>query len=169
MSNSMRVESPNEYVIEVNDNGDTISFDLTDINLSKKAFRMYEQLNEITVKYEKLVNNIEARPDKPYRSISMVNEETGETEDRVLFTQNQYDSMELTGKFFTEARAALDSFLGEGACTKIFGEKNYYTMFNDLFEQLQPHFKKMGVNADNFRKSISDKYSPTRQQRRKMS
>ncbi len=29
-----------------------------------------------------------------------------------------------------------------------FGNRNYITMYDDLFEQLEPHFEKMKLNAE---------------------
>ena len=60
----------------------------------------------------------------------------------------------------------MDMFLGEGACQKIFGDKNYPDMFSDLGEQLKPHLEKMGVSVKQLREKTLQKHGLNRQQRR---
>lgn len=166
MTNSIRVKSATEYIIEVNDLGETISFDVADTSLTSRFVGVMEKIDSLVKVYEEKAAQIEARPDIPYNTVRIVNEETGEEETQTLITQNQFESALLVEEFYGEARAAMDTFLGEGACRKIFGERNYLNMFNDLLEQLEPHFQKMGVNAENLRKKAVEKHSPDRVQRR---
>ena len=46
--NSIRIEKKDIYTIEVNDNGDTIEFDLVDIELPFKCDRALSEINRIT-------------------------------------------------------------------------------------------------------------------------
>ena len=57
-------------------------------------------------------------------------------------------------------RSLFDSFLGEGACQKIFGNTDRYGMFEDLLNALQPHFDKMKIDLDKIKKELVEKYSP---------
>ena len=165
-NNSIRVQSKTEYVIEVNDKGETISFDTADTGLTSRMFKMYEAIDRLTKKYEAQGKEIDARPDEPYSTFEVTNEETGETETKTLLTKNQFDGAQMIDSFYNESRKALDEFLGEGACQKIFGNKNYTAMFNDLLEQLQPQFKAMGINAEKIKTAAANKHKPKREQRR---
>ena len=53
----------------------------------------------------------------------------------------------------------MDAFLGAGACQKIFGDRNYVEMYDDLFDQLAPHFEKMKLNSEGITARIKAKYS----------
>ena len=59
-----------------------------------------------------------------------------------------------------EMRKAFDSFLGDGACQKIFGDTNYYGMFLQLFDALEPHFDKMKIKLDKAKLKLANKYLP---------
>ena len=45
--NSIRVKSKSAYIIEVNDKGDTIEFDITDIELPFKLERSYRMAKKL--------------------------------------------------------------------------------------------------------------------------
>ncbi len=165
MANSIRVRSATEYIIEVNDNGDTISFDTSDTGLTSKLAITFDKINALVKEYEAKAAEIEVQPDEPYSTATIV-DDSGQSEVKTLITKKQYESSKLIDKFYEDARAAMDTFLGEGACRKIFGDKNYYNMFNDLTKQLEPHFKKMGINAEKLKETGMKKHVPNRQQRR---
>lgn len=142
---SIRVKSATLYEIEVNCKGDTISFDPNDITLTSRLMKAFDKIDRLTADYEAKALEIDARPDEP------LNE---------FVTRNQYDGVNLINDMYTEARAALDGFLGVGACQKIFGDANYLTMFDDLKEQLEPHFKAIGISAAKLREGAVAKYAP---------
>lgn len=129
------------YILEVNDNGDTIEFDLTDIGLAEKIINASDN-----------VRKIEARK-----------------QERVLKASEELkdDKLELTRKIIKieneearEMRKTFDSFLGEGACQKIFGDKNNYAQFNKLLDALEPHFNKMEIKLNKAKRKLADKYLP---------
>lgn len=167
-TNSIRLHSKTEYMIDVNDNGDTILFDMADTGLPSRLFKMFESIDKLAAELDAKAKEIGDRPDEPLFSTEMPNSESGESETRVLITKNQHDGVQLIDDFYKQARVAMDLFLGEGACQKIFGDKNYNGMFDDLIEQLEPHFKKMGLEADKLKKSAATKYAPNRQSRRSL-
>jgi hypothetical protein len=142
-----RVKSKTEYVIEVNDKGETISFDLTDPRLPVKLIETYHKLEDLTKDFDNKVDEINARKDEEFLE---------------FVTKNQYDVTALTATYFEGAVKTMDNFLGEGSCNKIFGEKRYLNMFNDLFELLMPEFDKMGVNVENLKKNLKNKYAPVK-------
>lgn len=153
MSNSIRVKSSTEYVIEVNDKGDIITFEPTDPNFALKVMCAYERVQELVQEYEKRHDEIKNRPDEP------MNE---------YITKNQYDLALLADEFYRNAREAMDGFLGEGGCQKIFGDKNWVTMFEDLAEQMKPHFKAMNVRINDIYTKAVQKHAPNREARRAM-
>ena len=163
--NSIRVKSQAEYSIEVNDAGDTISFDMTDTGLTSRLFKMYEDIESITKECEARVAALGDGPDEALHT-AMLPGEDGELQERVLITKHQYETAKLLDDYYKDARGAMDVFLGHGACQKIFGDKNYTRMFDDLLGQLKPHFDKMGLKAEDIKKSAAKKHAPNRAQRR---
>ncbi len=149
--NSIRIKSESEYIIEVNDKGECISFDTQDTSLTGRLMKAFEKIDSLTKEYEDKAAEIDARPDEP------LNE---------FITKNQYDGAQLIDSFYIEARTTMDLFLGAGACQKIFGDKNYINMFNDLIEQLKPHFEQIGINAEKLKTSAVNKHMPNRETRR---
>lgn len=166
--NKIRVHSKTEYVIEVNDQGDTLVFDLEDTSITSRLFKMYEALDHLKVKYLDQATELDKCPDEPFTTMDEENPINGETVHKVLITKNQYEGMQMLDQFYTDARHALDQFLGEGACQKIFGDKNYKTMFEDLMVQLGPEFKKMGINTDLIKASAAKKHGPKENKYRKV-
>lgn len=162
----IRVKSANEYEIEVNDRGDVIVFDVSDTSLTTRLYKMFEDVDKMTADYAAQALVIDNRPDEPLHTTHQVDAEGNPGEERVLITRNQVEGAKLIEDFYAQSRTALDIFLGEGACQKIFGDKNYLTMFDDLIEQLQPHFEKMGLDAEKMRHSAAAKHAPNRAARR---
>lgn len=133
----------NVYQLEVNDKGEYIEFDLLDIDLPDKITKAYkdlvkEQKNvniQEQVIYKKFANN----PNKKWEEIHKLEKE-----------------------YFKKSREIFDSFLGEGACKKIFGDTDRYGMFEDLLNALQPHLDKMQINVEQIKKNLVEKYSPNK-------
>ena len=160
-ANSIRVKSASEYTIEVNDSGDTIVFDTSDTRLTARLFEMSATIDALTKEFEAKAKELDARTDEPCSTVVL--EGLGRT---TLLTKNQVEGAQMLDHFYDEARKALDGFMGPGACLKIFGTKNYLSMFEDLMEQLGPHFKKMGINAEKLKTSAAAKHAPNRAKRR---
>lgn len=143
--NSIRIAKKDIYTIEVNDNGDTIEFDLLDIELPFKCDRALNGVNK-------------AYRDLQAKLVIIEKKEDHRIEGQII-TANEKAKMEAYRAAFKEMRAAVDAFLGDGACQKIFGDRNYVEMFDDLFEQLEPHFEKMKLNTQGITDRIKAKYS----------
>ena len=143
--NSIRIEKKDIYTIEVNDNGDTIEFDLVDIELPFKYDRAFSEVNRIYRELKAKLVIIEKKEDHQL--------------DGELMTANEKAKLEAHRTAFKEMRVAMDAFLGEGACQKIFGDRNYVEMFDELFEALEPHFEKMKLNTEGISARIKAKYS----------
>lgn len=143
--NSIRVRNKDTYIIEVNDNGDTIEFDITDIELPFKLERAQKMAQEA----KKWL--------KAQQIIISKKQDTAKKGD--LMTVRERATLEAYRECFKKMRAAIDEFAGAGASDKIFGDKNYLEMFNDFMDEMQPHFDKMELKGIDIRKKIEEKYS----------
>ena len=143
---SIRIERKDVYTIEVNDNGDTIEFDLLDIELPFKCERALSEINRI---YRELK-----------AKLVVIEKKTDHQLDGEFMTANEKAKLDAHRTAFKEMRVAMDAFLGDGACQKIFGDRNYLEMFDDLMEALEPHFEKMKLNTEGIANRIKAKYSP---------
>lgn len=139
----IRVEKKNIYTIEVNDSGDTIEFDLEDIGLNFKLLKALREIDRIQDYMKKELYIIDKRQDVKGKYLS----------------KNEEDTLRLWDKCFKDMRNAMDTFLGAGACNKIFGDRNYIEMFDDLMDQLKPHLEKMKISYNDIKKRIENKYS----------
>ena len=143
--NSIRIEKKDIYTIEVNDNGDTIEFDLVDIELPFKCERALSDVNRI-------YRDLRAK-------LLIIDKKEDHKLDGEIMTANEKAKLDAHRTAFKEMRVVMDAFLGEGACQKIFGDRNYVEMYDDLFEALAPHFEKMQINSQGITERIKAKYA----------
>lgn len=143
--NSIRVKSKDAYIIEVNDNGDTIEFDVTDIEL---PFRL-ERAKKMAADAQKWL--------KGQQVIIAKKQDTAKKGD--LMTAKERATLEAYRECFKRMREAVDEFAGAGASDKIFGNKDYLEMFNDFMAEMEPHFDAMQLKTVDIRKRIEEKYS----------
>ena len=141
---SLRIERKDIYTIEVNDKGETIEFDLVDIELPIKSERAWAEVNKISKELQ--------------AQLVIINKQEDTKQKDKLMTTNEEKTLEAYRKAFMDMRVAMDGFLGEGACQKIFGDRNYLEMYNDLAEALAPHMEKMKLNTDGIINRIKEKY-----------
>ena len=141
---SLRIERKDIYTIEVNDKGETIEFDLVDVELPFKCDRAFREVARIDKELKAKLVIIEKKEDHPQKG--------------TIMTANEEATITAYRDAFKEMRVAMDGFLGEGACQKIFGDRNYLEMYADLTEALNPHLEKMQINTDGIKKRINDKY-----------
>ena len=147
----LRIQRKDLYEIQVNDNGDTIVFQLGDLTLADKLNQAYEGIRKVQEELRQKILIINKKKDfKPKNSI---------------ITNNQLAVSKAQKEAFLKMRKAIDLFLGEVGCQKVFGDDNYYEMFNDLFEALEEkdenglsHLDKMGISKDSIDKRIKEKY-----------
>lgn len=143
--NSFRIEKRDIYTIEVNDQGETIEFDLVDIELAFKAERAFSEVSRIANDLKAKLVIIDKQEDHPQKG--------------KLMTKNEEARVNAYREAFKQMRVGMDAFLGEGACQKIFGDRNYLEMYDDLAKALEPHFEKMKLNSDGISERIKAKYS----------
>lgn len=156
----IRIQNKDIYRIEVNDNGDCIEFDLNDIGLRSKCITALNMVDEIQKKYEKIFDEI-------LKEKTALKKDEQDIEKIVNDDKfKKYNDAEV--QMFKEMRNAMDKFLGEGACQKIFGDKNYYEMFYDLIEELskprkelkgKSHLDMMNFKSSQINKRIKNKYN----------
>lgn len=135
----IRIKKNNVYKIEVNDEGEYIEFDLEDIGLRTKLYKALENIRRIEKEYTEKFRKVKSNKE-------------------LAFVEND---------FYQELRNAMDSFLGENACKKIFGDRNYANMFNDLLEELtkkrkelnnKSHFDMLQLSTKEINSKIMEKY-----------
>ena len=141
---SFRIERKDVYTIEVNDKGDTIEFDLVDIELPFKCEKAWAEVNRISKELQ--------------AQLVIINKQENTKQNGKLMTMREEKTIEAYRKAFKEMRCAMDAFLGDGACQKIFGDRNYLEMFNDLYEALKPHLEKMELTSKGILDRIKEKY-----------
>lgn len=127
------------YKLEVNDKGEYIEFDLNDIGLGERILNASERLEKIDGEYQ--------------QKALKINEEEENKIERIK------KQIKLDKQYALEMREIFDSFLGEGACQKIFGDKEVYGQYNRLMEALAPHFDKMQIDSVKAKKKLIEKYS----------
>lgn len=136
----LRIQNKDIYRIEVNNKGEYIEFDLSDIGLKVKCYEALDKIEKIANDYKSKFNN-------------------QLTEKEIAYIEQD---------MFKEMRKAMDSFLGENACQKIFGDKNYYEMFDDLIRELKrkrpelkgkSHLDMLNFSAEQVNERIIKKYN----------
>ena len=142
---SLRIERKDIYTIEVNDKGETIEFDLVDIELPFKCERAFTEVHRIADALKAKIVIINKKEDRQLKGRAM--------------TANEEALLLAYKEAFTEMRVAMDAFLGDGACQKIFGDRNYIEMYDELANALKPHLEKMKLTNDNIMERIKAKYS----------
>lgn len=127
------------YRLQINDTEDYIEFDLTDIGLPERIMIASDNILKLDKEYIKEKEKIK--------------QENKDNEINLL-----RESIRLEKEKCLEMRKEFDGFLGEGACKKIFGDTNYYGMFLQLFDALEPHFKKMEINIKKGKEKLAKRY-----------
>lgn len=147
--NSLRIENKDIYKIEVNDKGECIEFNLNDISNSIKFVEALKDIEKLEKKYTDKMKNIQVYEEDDFQS------------------KEVQENIKLEQEMFKEMRLAMDKVLGENACQKIFGDRNYYEMFNDLIDELsrpreelngKSHLDMINLKSDEIHKRIMNKY-----------
>ena len=77
-----------------------------------------------------------------------------------LMSEQQKEILNIYNDMFKVNREIMDEFFGcPGAMDALFGDSNYLDMYDDLFEQLEPHFAKMELNVETIKLRLEKKYS----------
>ena len=138
------------YRLLVNKKGEYIDIDVDDLGTPVRCYEAIDKIQKLEEERKKEIQELFDKKDKDIdRKIAYIENDT-----------------------FKEMREIVDSFLGENACQKIFGDKNYYSMFNDLFKELskkrkelngKSHFDMMGIQAKSINEKIIKKYNKNKE------
>lgn len=146
--NKIRIKRNEEdfYRINISDEGDEIVFDLTDIGLFNKA--------------EKAFRDVKANENRATQRLKAVdNKYVNQVMNEKLEEQRKVEYVKIYNDMFVENRRIMNEFFNNPkAMDCLFGDANYFEMYNDLFEQLEPHFKKMQLNVGSIKDRLEKKY-----------
>lgn len=127
------------YILGINDKGDYVEFDLTDIGLAEKILKASENIFKL---------DAECRKGK-----TEICERYKDDKEKIV-----PETIKLEIQKGNEIAKEIDSFLGEGTCKKIFGDKKNIGQYLMLFDALEPHFAKMEIKIDKAKKKLAQKY-----------
>lgn len=146
--NKIRIHRAEEdlYRINISDDGSEIVFDLADISLP--------------IKCDKVFREVEANKNGALSRVHVINNKyANQVMNEKLQSQKTSETIKVYQDMFKRNREIMDEFFGlKGAMQKLFGDSNYLDMYDDLFEQLKPHFENMKLNVDAIKERISKKY-----------
>ncbi len=132
--------------VKVDENGKEIclEFDLEDIEApvkyNKCDFLVKKAQNDLRMK----LNVIDKKPDK---------------KGKYLLSSNEEEKVKAMQDYFKSLEEAMDLFLGQGGTKKVFGNRRYWTMWDDLNDMIEPFLPKMKTNFEDITKKIKNKYS----------
>lgn len=148
---TLRINRNDIYEIEVNDQGEKISFDMKDVDLPFKLQRAYDGVKRVQTKMQGEIAVLDKKEDHELKDS--------------MFTYKELELAKIRKRAFADMRKAMDEFVGNGGCQKIFGDTDYLDMYDDLFEALNEkgedgmsHFDRMQLSAESIKKSIEEKY-----------
>lgn len=126
-----------------NNNELYIEFDLEDI--------------EVPERYSKCVYLVEKASNTLKNEMLIINKRQ-DSKGKGIMTKNGEEKMRSLKKYYKAMEEAMDLFLGKDGTKKIFGEKRYLEMFDDLNEMLQPIMPKLQINFESIEKKIKTRY-----------
>lgn len=135
------------YRVNISDDGKEIVFDLLDMELPFKVNKAFEDIQhnqDVTKGKIKAIEN-------KYKGQS--GKETENKKNLEIYAE--------WNEFYKKNRITMDELLGQGTMQALFGDSNYLTMYDDLFEALEPVLEKMEVNVDGVKNRIKRKYAKT--------
>lgn len=121
-----------------------IEFDLEDINLVDN--------------YSKAISMCEKAGTDLKTQIAVINKRKDDKQINSVITKNEKDKMDTLKKYYKTIEDAMNLFLGEDGFTKIFGNKRYLTMLDDLSDMLEPIIPLLKVNIESIQNKIISKY-----------
>ena len=121
-----------------------IEFDLEDINLVDN--------------YSKAISMCEKAGTDLKTQIAVINKRKDDKQINSVIKKNEKDKMDALKKYYKTIEDAMNLFLGEDGFTKIFGNKRYLTMLDDLSDMLEPIMPLLKVNIEGIQNKIISKY-----------
>lgn len=151
MENFIQIKKSNKFVVGIKDEngvdtGNTIEFDLEDIDLPFK-------LNDCAKQHDENVKELK-------RKFAVIDKKKDTKSKNQIISSNTEARIKALKEFYIKEEKALDLFLGENGTKKLLnGRKPYYTMFDDISEMLQPILPNLTKNAKSIEEKIKSKYS----------
>lgn len=141
----IRLRSETEYRIEVNDNGEYIVLDVADPTFPLRLAQYAE-------KVQHAVNKLKTQQD-------LINKQKDKKGKHIL-SKNEYKKLTAYDEIYKEIRGYVDELFGEGAAQKIYGDRNWFSMFGDLQKCLEPYLLEVygDKSVNEFKKMIEKKY-----------
>lgn len=146
---TLKINRPDDelYRIKIDGTDKEIVFDMMDVDLPYKANKAYA---EISRNYDLCKGNIQAIQKK------YANQPNAQKYG--VMTQAEREISAEYKKMYEKDCAICDQLLGEGIMDAIFHKHYYVTMFDDLFEQINPVIEQMKNNLPTVEKRIREKY-----------
>ncbi len=146
--NKLRIQRKEDevYRINISDDGQEIVFDLLDINL---AYKVNKAFQDVEKNYSVCEGNI----------LAIKNKYKNQKETKVgVLTKEEIEISNEYKKMYEKNRVAMDSLLGKGTMHALFGDRDYLTMYDDLFTALEPHLSNIEINVDSVKDRLMKKY-----------
>lgn len=146
---TLKINRPDDelYRIKIDGTDKEIVFDMMDVDLPYKANKAYA---DISKNYDICKGNIQAIQ-KKYQN-------QPDAKKYGVMTQAEREISAEYKKMYEKDCAICDQLLGEGVMDAIFHKHYYVTMFDDLFEQINPVIEQMKNNLPTVEKRIREKY-----------
>lgn len=155
MENYIKVEKKDIFKLGILDENDKpkldengkevcLEFDLADIELPLK-------LN----KCEYLVRKAREK----FRNKSLIINKKQDKKGKMLLSSNEKEKIRALKDYYKDMEEAIDLFIGQGGTKKVFGERRYWDMYEDLSEMLKPFMPKLKLDFDNMTNRIKEKYN----------
>lgn len=130
---------------KLDDNGNEVylEFDLADVNLPLRLNKCDHLIKKAQSVLKMKIVAIDKKEDKRGKMLLSKNEE-----EKALALKEYYDEME----------KAMDLFIGEGGTKKVFGNRRYWEMYEDLSEMLAPFLPQMKLTVNDMTNRIKEKY-----------
>lgn len=150
---NVKADDSNIFRLEVNEKNECIEIDTSDITISARIMKLFDGFESFKNEFKRREVVIEKMPD-----------DVPSKYDPRLSTKDVEKSNAIWD-FFQKQREMFDEVFGENAAQKTFGKANRIDMFDQFAEQIKPYLKEMGITAENYQKSLINKYSPKKSKR----
>ena len=113
---------------------------------------------ELPLKYNKCEFLVrKAQEDLKWKFI-IIDRKQDVNDKKMLLSKNEEEKVKAVKQYYKDMEDAINLFLGDNGVQKLFGDKRYYEMFDDLAEMLEPVLPKLKVNVDEINEKIKNKY-----------
>ena len=124
--------------------GEFLEFDVESVDFPLK-------LNESDKKHRQNINYVKMQ-------LAVIDKEE-DIKGKYVLSRKEEKKFELMKEFYKREEEALDLILGKGGTRKLLdGRSPYVTMYEDIYEILEPIFPKIQANADDIVNKIKSKY-----------